>query len=462
MHPVKKTHGLHACLLGSESGVRPRTRGRTRCGRRRGALGRRRRLCLRCGLGCRGRRTRCRRCGGGGGCRRYRDGCRCRCRWRCGRGCGCGCGCGCSSGERCNCDRELRRSARPFDGIADRVERRDRSRACDRRRRDRIRDAAHVVARHRDGVTGGVGSGRRHERHNGTEWPRGLCGDRGWNILEAWRRHVHGDGERHRGCLISCKVVRRARHVRRPGREECPVRRGARDDDFTRRVVRVGGRDGERHVRAERRPASRRRVGDDVARAGDHGRRGVGRTTSSSTVCGTWNRNEARRKQEAQHHPHGSHTTPTHPRSNRDRQSRLVGVRLTPERGTRIDKRGPLSTVRYRHRRELGKAVHASGMVVVPQALERGLEERVLALWGRVVGVEPRVLDRDGLMVVGRSPRHRGTSPGNDSHCSRHDGVVRPGRGAARARRSGGLCHRRRGPRARRQPPPLPSGTACR
>jgi hypothetical protein len=39
-------------------------------------------------------------------------------------------------------------------------------------------------------------------------------------------------------------------------------------------------------------------------------------------------------------------------------------------------------------------------MVVVPQALERGLEERVLALWGRVVGVEPRVLDRDGLMVV--------------------------------------------------------------
>jgi GNAT superfamily N-acetyltransferase len=35
-----------------------------------------------------------------------------------------------------------------------------------------------------------------------------------------------------------------------------------------------------------------------------------------------------------------------------------------------------------------------------PEALERGLEKRVLALWGSLIGAEPAVLDRDGLVVV--------------------------------------------------------------
>jgi len=39
-------------------------------------------------------------------------------------------------------------------------------------------------------------------------------------------------------------------------------------------------------------------------------------------------------------------------------------------------------------------------MVAVPEVLERGLERRVLALWGGVLGVEPGVLDRDGFVVV--------------------------------------------------------------
>ena len=38
--------------------------------------------------------------------------------------------------------------------------------------------------------------------------------------------------------------------------------------------------------------------------------------------------------------------------------------------------------------------------MAVPEALERRLEERVLALWGSVLGVEPCSLDRDGLVVV--------------------------------------------------------------
>ena len=44
--------------------------------------------------------------------------------------------------------------------------------------------------------------------------------------------------------------------------------------------------------------------------------------------------------------------------------------------------------------------IHALGMVAVPQALERSLERRVLALWGTVLGVEASVLDRDGMVVV--------------------------------------------------------------
>ena len=39
-------------------------------------------------------------------------------------------------------------------------------------------------------------------------------------------------------------------------------------------------------------------------------------------------------------------------------------------------------------------------VVAVPEALERGLEKRVLALWGSVLGVETSLLDRDGLVVV--------------------------------------------------------------
>jgi len=39
-------------------------------------------------------------------------------------------------------------------------------------------------------------------------------------------------------------------------------------------------------------------------------------------------------------------------------------------------------------------------MVADPEALERGLEKRVLALWGSVLGVEAGLLDRDGLVVV--------------------------------------------------------------
>jgi len=39
-------------------------------------------------------------------------------------------------------------------------------------------------------------------------------------------------------------------------------------------------------------------------------------------------------------------------------------------------------------------------VAAAPEALERGLEERVLALWGSQLGVEPAALDRDGLVVV--------------------------------------------------------------
>ena len=39
-------------------------------------------------------------------------------------------------------------------------------------------------------------------------------------------------------------------------------------------------------------------------------------------------------------------------------------------------------------------------MVAVPEALERGLEQRVLAFWGGQLDVEPASLDRDGLVVV--------------------------------------------------------------
>jgi len=35
-----------------------------------------------------------------------------------------------------------------------------------------------------------------------------------------------------------------------------------------------------------------------------------------------------------------------------------------------------------------------------PEGLDRGLEKRVLALWGSVLGVETGLLDRDGLVVV--------------------------------------------------------------
>jgi GNAT superfamily N-acetyltransferase len=44
--------------------------------------------------------------------------------------------------------------------------------------------------------------------------------------------------------------------------------------------------------------------------------------------------------------------------------------------------------------------VHALRVVAVPEALERGLEQRVLALWGSVLGAEAGLLDRDGLVVV--------------------------------------------------------------
>jgi hypothetical protein len=36
----------------------------------------------------------------------------------------------------------------------------------------------------------------------------------------------------------------------------------------------------------------------------------------------------------------------------------------------------------------------------LPEALERGLEQRVLAHWGGTLGIEPDMLDRDGLVVV--------------------------------------------------------------
>jgi ribosomal protein S18 acetylase RimI-like enzyme len=39
-------------------------------------------------------------------------------------------------------------------------------------------------------------------------------------------------------------------------------------------------------------------------------------------------------------------------------------------------------------------------MVEVPEPLERGLEKRVLGLWGSLVGAEPTLLDRDGFVVV--------------------------------------------------------------
>jgi hypothetical protein len=39
-------------------------------------------------------------------------------------------------------------------------------------------------------------------------------------------------------------------------------------------------------------------------------------------------------------------------------------------------------------------------MVAVPEALERWFEQRVLALWGAVLGVDACLLDRDGLVVV--------------------------------------------------------------
>jgi hypothetical protein len=39
-------------------------------------------------------------------------------------------------------------------------------------------------------------------------------------------------------------------------------------------------------------------------------------------------------------------------------------------------------------------------MVAVPEPLGRGLEKRVLGLWGSLVGAEPALLDRDGFIVV--------------------------------------------------------------
>jgi hypothetical protein len=39
-------------------------------------------------------------------------------------------------------------------------------------------------------------------------------------------------------------------------------------------------------------------------------------------------------------------------------------------------------------------------MAAVPEMLERDLEQRVLAFWGGVLGVDEHVLDRDGLVVV--------------------------------------------------------------
>ena len=39
-------------------------------------------------------------------------------------------------------------------------------------------------------------------------------------------------------------------------------------------------------------------------------------------------------------------------------------------------------------------------MVAAPEALERGLEKRVLALWGGMLGTDPALLDRDGFVVV--------------------------------------------------------------
>ena len=44
--------------------------------------------------------------------------------------------------------------------------------------------------------------------------------------------------------------------------------------------------------------------------------------------------------------------------------------------------------------------MHAPGVAAVPQALERALEQRVLALWGSVLCVEARVVDRDGFVVI--------------------------------------------------------------
>jgi GNAT superfamily N-acetyltransferase len=44
--------------------------------------------------------------------------------------------------------------------------------------------------------------------------------------------------------------------------------------------------------------------------------------------------------------------------------------------------------------------VHALGVDAVPQLLERALEQRVLALWGAVLGVESEALDRDGFVVI--------------------------------------------------------------
>ena len=39
-------------------------------------------------------------------------------------------------------------------------------------------------------------------------------------------------------------------------------------------------------------------------------------------------------------------------------------------------------------------------MIAVPEALERALEKRVLALWGGLLGVDAGVLDHDGLVTV--------------------------------------------------------------
>lgn len=74
-------------------------------------------------------------------------------------------------------------------------------------------------------------------------------------------------------------------------------------------------------------------------------------------------------------------------------------------RGPRIEKRGLGERVgisleeRTRHPR-IRKPTHMSDDITRPEALERGLEERVLALWGSVLGVEAGLLDRDGLVAV--------------------------------------------------------------